>query len=31
VRRFHQEHGALWTPSPLLQRLAESGKSFTGA
>ncbi len=30
VRRFHQEHGALWTPSPLLQRLAESGKSFTG-
>jgi 3-hydroxyacyl-CoA dehydrogenase len=30
VRRFHREHGALWTPSPLLQRLAESGKSFTG-
>ncbi len=27
---FHREHGALWTPSPLLQRLAESGKNFTG-
>jgi 3-hydroxyacyl-CoA dehydrogenase len=31
VRGFHEEHGALWTPSPLLQRLAESGKNFTGA
>jgi 3-hydroxyacyl-CoA dehydrogenase len=30
VRGFHEQHGALWTPSPLLQRLAESGKSFTG-
>jgi 3-hydroxyacyl-CoA dehydrogenase len=30
VRGFHKTHGALWTPSPLLQRLAESGKSFTG-
>jgi 3-hydroxyacyl-CoA dehydrogenase len=30
VSAFHREHGALWTPSPLLQRLAESGGSFTG-
>jgi 3-hydroxyacyl-CoA dehydrogenase len=30
VRGFHKQHGALWTPSPLLQRLAESGKSFSG-
>ena len=30
VSGFHREHGALWTPSPLLQRLAESGGSFTG-
>jgi len=30
VRDFHRQHGALWTPAPLLQRLAESGKSFTG-
>ena len=30
VRGFHREHGALWTPSPLLQRLAEGGGSFTG-
>jgi 3-hydroxyacyl-CoA dehydrogenase len=30
VQGFHRQHGALWTPSPLLQRLAESGKSFTG-
>jgi len=28
VRDFQRQHGALWTPSPLLQRLAESGKSF---
>jgi len=30
VRGFNKQHGALWTPSPLLQRLAESSKSFTG-
>jgi 3-hydroxyacyl-CoA dehydrogenase len=30
VRRFEREQGVLWTPSPLLQRLAESGKGFTG-
>jgi 3-hydroxyacyl-CoA dehydrogenase len=29
VREFHRQHGALWTPSPLLARLAESGKTFT--
>jgi 3-hydroxyacyl-CoA dehydrogenase len=29
VKGFHREHGILWTPSPLLQRLAESGKGFT--
>jgi len=29
VRRFEREQGALWTPSPLLRRLAESGKGFT--
>ena len=31
VRGFHTTHGVLWTPSPLLERLAESGKNFTGA
>jgi 3-hydroxyacyl-CoA dehydrogenase len=30
VREFNRRHGALWAPSPLLARLAESGKSFTG-
>src|SRR5579885_2620449 len=30
VRGFHRQHGKLWEPSPLLARLAESGKSFTG-
>ncbi|MBV9522761.1 MAG: enoyl-CoA hydratase/isomerase family protein [Alphaproteobacteria bacterium] len=29
VKRFHREHGALWTPSPLLQRLAAGAKTFT--
>jgi 3-hydroxyacyl-CoA dehydrogenase len=29
VREFHRQHGALWTPSLLLARLAESGKTFT--
>jgi 3-hydroxyacyl-CoA dehydrogenase len=28
VREFHRQHGVLWTPSPLLARLAETGKSF---
>jgi len=30
VRGFHTTHGVLWKPSPLLERLAESGKNFTG-
>jgi 3-hydroxyacyl-CoA dehydrogenase len=28
VREFHEQHGPLWTPSPLLKDLAESGRSF---
>ena len=28
VRQFEREQGALWTASPLLRRLAESGKGF---
>jgi 3-hydroxyacyl-CoA dehydrogenase len=28
VREFHQQHGELWAPAPLLQRLAEAGKTF---
>jgi 3-hydroxyacyl-CoA dehydrogenase len=28
VRQFEQQHGDLWTPAPLLKRLAESGKTF---
>jgi 3-hydroxyacyl-CoA dehydrogenase len=28
VRQFHEEHGELWTPAPLLKKLAEEGKSF---
>ena len=30
VCAFHAEHGKLWTPSPLLKRLAEEGGRFTG-
>ena len=30
IREFHRQHGKLWEPSPLLARLAESGKTFTG-
>ncbi|HXP77499.1 MAG TPA: 3-hydroxyacyl-CoA dehydrogenase NAD-binding domain-containing protein [Stellaceae bacterium] len=30
VREFHRQHGKLWEPSPLLAKLAESGKTFTG-
>jgi 3-hydroxyacyl-CoA dehydrogenase len=25
---FHKQHGELWAPAPLLQRLAEGGKTF---
>jgi 3-hydroxyacyl-CoA dehydrogenase len=28
VRQFEKQHGDLWTPAPLLQRLAESGRAF---
>ena len=28
IREFHQQHGALWEPAPLLKHLAESGKTF---
>ena len=28
IERFHQEHGKVWEPSPLLARLAQSGKRF---
>jgi 3-hydroxyacyl-CoA dehydrogenase len=28
VRQFHKEHGDHWKPAPLLQQLAESGRTF---
>src|SRR6266568_2721713 len=28
IRKFHQQHGELWEPAPLLKRLAEEGKTF---
>ena len=28
VREFHQEHGELWEPAPLLKKLAAEGKTF---
>jgi 3-hydroxyacyl-CoA dehydrogenase len=28
VREFHRQHGERWEPAPLLQRLAEQGKTF---
>ncbi len=28
VCRFHEEHGELWTPAPLLKQLAEEGSTF---
>jgi 3-hydroxyacyl-CoA dehydrogenase len=28
VCEFHKQHGELWEPAPLLQRLAEEGKTF---
>jgi 3-hydroxyacyl-CoA dehydrogenase len=28
VREFHEQHGVLWTPAPLLERLAREGKTF---
>jgi 3-hydroxyacyl-CoA dehydrogenase len=29
IREFHQQHGELWEPAPLLKRLAEEGKTFS--
>jgi 3-hydroxyacyl-CoA dehydrogenase len=28
ICELHQQHGELWTPAPLLKRLAEEGKTF---
>lgn len=28
ISEFHQQHGELWEPAPLLKHLAESGKTF---
>jgi 3-hydroxyacyl-CoA dehydrogenase len=28
VRQFHEQHGELWEPAPLLKLLAEAGKTF---
>jgi len=28
IRDFHQQHGALWEPAPLLAQLAKEGKTF---
>src|SRR5260370_8868506 len=29
ICEFHQQHGELWAPAPLLKRLAQKGKTFT--
>ncbi|MBO9356564.1 3-hydroxyacyl-CoA dehydrogenase [Bordetella petrii] len=31
IERFHREHGELWTPAPLLQRLVREGRGFEAA
>jgi 3-hydroxyacyl-CoA dehydrogenase len=28
ICEFHQQHGELWTPAPLLKQLADQGKTF---
>jgi 3-hydroxyacyl-CoA dehydrogenase len=28
IKQFHEEHGELWAPAPLLKRLAEEDKTF---
>jgi 3-hydroxyacyl-CoA dehydrogenase len=28
IAEFHSQHGVLWTPAPLLERLAKEGKTF---
>jgi 3-hydroxyacyl-CoA dehydrogenase len=30
ISEFHQQHGELWEPAPVLKRLAEEGKTFAG-
>ena len=30
IEEFHRQHGVLWTPAPLLKRLAEQGGTFAG-
>jgi 3-hydroxyacyl-CoA dehydrogenase len=30
VCEFERQHGEIWTPAPLLKRLAEEGKTFSG-
>jgi len=30
VQEFHQQHGLLWKPAPLLERLAAAGGTFAG-
>lgn len=29
IERFHEQHGELWRPAPLLKELVESGRSFS--
>src|ERR1700741_3778961 len=29
ITEFHQEHGELWEPAPLLKQLVQEGKTFT--
>jgi 3-hydroxyacyl-CoA dehydrogenase len=29
ICEFQTRHGEIWTPAPLLQRLAEQGKTFS--
>ena len=28
ISEFHHQHGEIWQPAPLLERLAEEGKTF---
>ncbi|MBS1829625.1 MAG: enoyl-CoA hydratase/isomerase family protein [Acidobacteria bacterium] len=30
IQEFHQQHGPLWTPAPLIERLAREGRTFAG-
>jgi 3-hydroxyacyl-CoA dehydrogenase len=31
ISRLHQQHGKVWEPAPLLEKLAKSGKGFAGS